>query len=424
MPRTLLLLCTLLICGLGSQLSIRSASARTTLTNAIVELIRNEVELRPQGESARPAAIEDEMFPGDALATARESFAELSFNDGSLARLGESVLFRFVPNTRTFRLDNGTVLLLIPPGRGRTNLRTPNATAGIRGSALFVRYIEATNTTLVGALTDSGIQVYNEDETERYELSPGEMAVVVDDRIQRVYQFDLDRFYETSQLTAGLGLQSTDYYANRGQIETTPEPEGLTLVRAETLTALENYEFDESRGDVAETPAFMRMTATTNDLRDAGLQDDSSSQPSVTNRTDEQFEDVLDTTEIQNDFTDAPFSEDLDRPSPSVDRRPDSGGRRPNPGNDSGRGDRNPSSPGQPSRPDNRPTPDTDDRQSPDPDDRQPPDNRQPQPNEPEPRDQNRPDDDARDIEDRDDDDRGGRGPQDVDDIDVEAGEG
>ncbi|MEB3212722.1 MAG: FecR family protein [Leptolyngbyaceae bacterium] len=418
MRRTLILIVTFLICGLESQIAIRSASATTTLTSAIIQLIRNEVELMPQGEPARPASVEDEMVPGDALSTARESFAELTFNDGSLARVGERVLFRFVPNTRTFRLDNGTVLLLIPPGQGRTNLRTPNATAGIRGSALFVRYIEETDTTLVGALTDSGIQVFNHDETERYELKPGEMAVVIEDRIHRIYQFDLERFYETSQLTAGLGLGTVEYYANRGQIETPPESEALTLVRSETLTALENHEFDETLGEVIESPEFTQMTATVEDLQEAGLVRSSSEQSSVADREgdrSEQLDRVFDATEVQNDLIEG--SPGIgDRPSPAMDRQPDPGDQRPDPQGGTDPGNR-PGSDNPSNRPPNEgPEPNPGNDRPSGPDDRDPP-NTPPRPggnDRPDPGD----DDDAPGG-----DDGPSRGPDDSGGIDVEPGE-
>jgi acrosin len=450
MPRPLLWLIAIVFCGLESQTAIRSALATTTLTNAIIQSLRNEVELRPQGESARPAVMDDEMLPGDALATSRESFAELVFNDGSLARVGERVLFRFEPNTRTFRLNNGTVLLLIPPGQGRTRLRTPNATAGIRGSALFIRYIRETDTTLVGALTDSGIEVYNQDETERYELDPGQLAVIINDHIHRIYEFDLDRFYDTSPLVNGLGLQNPNYYANRGVSDTTSEPSGVSLVRAETLTALENQQFDES-DNVVENPDFMQMTATLDDLREAGFNRDilapTPAVSPVDRPSDEQIEHVLDVTEVQTSPLESTSLSDTNRPS--VDRQPDarrdlnSGDRpgvddplRPNP--DAGPDLREP----------RRPDPNSGDRPTPEPGDRRQPGNRrnpnngrEPNtPNRPEPGgdrrpdrdddrrpdrdDDRRPDRDDDDRPDRDDDDREEpRGPRIDDNIDVGAGE-
>ncbi|PSN76144.1 hypothetical protein C8B47_28880, partial [filamentous cyanobacterium CCP4] len=110
------------VTGLASLMALvlvsLPAQASVTLTRADVEALRNRVEFIPRGRQARTARMSDVLAVGDALRTASASQADLRFNDGSLARVGERATFRFVPNTRNFRLSNGTVLLLIPPGRG------------------------------------------------------------------------------------------------------------------------------------------------------------------------------------------------------------------------------------------------------------------------------------------------------------------
>ncbi|QZZ23154.1 FecR domain-containing protein [Leptothermofonsia sichuanensis E412] len=205
--------------------------AETPLTRAVVQSIRNSVRLLQQNQAPRPARVRDAMAPGDALSTARLSLAELKFNDGSLARVGEQALFQFLPRTRTFRLNNGTVLLLIPPGQGQTRIQTPNAATGIRGSALFVRYVPETETTLVGALTTSGIEVANRDRTQNQPLAGGQMAVIVQNRIERVYNFDLRTFYETSDLVKGLSLSG-------GESSRSADP-AIAAVQKETIAAIE-----------------------------------------------------------------------------------------------------------------------------------------------------------------------------------------
>ena len=102
------------------------------LSWARVDFIRNRVQLVPRNQSGRRANISDILRLGDSLRTARASRAELRFNDGSLARVGERATFRFTPDTRNFQLNNGTILLLIPPGRGRSSIQTPNAVTSIQ----------------------------------------------------------------------------------------------------------------------------------------------------------------------------------------------------------------------------------------------------------------------------------------------------
>ncbi len=239
------------VSGLGGGV----VQAQTPLNRAVVAALRNRVQLMPQQQQPRLAKKADVLVPGDGVSTARSSFAELRFNDGSLARMGEQAVFWFVPKSRTLQLSNGTALLLIPPKQGRTQVRTPNVTAGIQGSALFVRYNPATNTTLVGALTDSGIEVFNQDGSQRQPLKGGQMAVVVQDRIRQVYDFDLKTFYQTSDLVEGLNLDQTD---------STPSGDAaIAQVQAETMAALKQQATSSDFGVV--NPSFVPLPVAQSD---------------------------------------------------------------------------------------------------------------------------------------------------------------
>jgi hypothetical protein len=255
------------ICALASTevvLWSSLASAQTPLTRAVVQNLRKQVRLMPNNQQPRPARVKDTLRPGDALATARASLAELRFNDQSVARIGEQALFYFTPNTRTFDLRNGTVLLMIPRGQGVTRMKTPNAAAGIKGSALFVRYNQATNTSFFGALTQSQIEISNHDQTQTRVLQPGEMATVVNNQLVSVQTFDLKTFYETSTLVEGLQLN---------------QPNGadpsLDGVREETSDALKKQVPVSGEG-VIETPSSLRMPQT---LAENDFPSDVASQP-------------------------------------------------------------------------------------------------------------------------------------------------
>jgi hypothetical protein len=229
MTRKFAFLLAVVLCSTSAVLIPDRASAQTNLTRAVIQRLRNQVKLIPKQGRGRPARVQDKLYPQDALSTSSAARAELRFNDGSLARIGERTLFRFTPRTRRFQLDNGTVLLLIPPKRGRTQVKTPNAAAGIRGSALFVRYDPDTDTTLIGALTDSQIEVSNKDETQTQPLEAGQLAVVVKDKIERLYEFDLRTFYETSSMVEGLDLTGK---------ETSTDPD-IAAVQQETVQAVQ-----------------------------------------------------------------------------------------------------------------------------------------------------------------------------------------
>ena len=219
---------------LGSAAISPPVAANVLLTRADIKALLNRVELLPRGRSSRPARLSDYLGLGDGLRTATASRAELRFNDGSLARLGEHAAFSFIPNTRTFSLSNGTVLLLIPPGQGRTTIRTPNAVTGIQGSALIVRHVEARDLTLVMALTNNPtgpmtITLNDQaQEVQEVALSAGQMALVQQGTVQ-VVEFDLKAFYETSNLVDDLDLTDESQAENDAL---------LAPVRREILEAL------------------------------------------------------------------------------------------------------------------------------------------------------------------------------------------
>nr|WP_322655686.1 FecR family protein [Nostoc sp. CmiVER01]MDZ8126365.1 FecR family protein [Nostoc sp. CmiVER01] len=225
----------LLVIGLWGVMVLplpNKVNAITPLTRAEIQNLQNIVQLIPKDKlKKRPARKLDAMIPGDGLSTGRASLADLRFNDGSLARVGEQALFQFLPKTRDFKLSNGTVLLLIPPGRGQTRIQTPSAAAAIRGSALFVRYDQRTDTTIVGALTNSGIEVSNKEGSKTKVLEAGQMIILIKGEFQNLYDFDLRNFYETSQLVRELDL-------NRQSPVPIHHDPAIISVQAETTAAL------------------------------------------------------------------------------------------------------------------------------------------------------------------------------------------
>ena len=190
------------------------------LTQATLRKVVNRVDLLLRSQSVRNAQVNDRLTTsGDTVQTQRASRTEVKFNDGTLAKVGELATFRFTPNTRRFDLGNGTYLFLVPPGRGNTEFNTPNAKAGIKGSALFIRYIEETNTTIMGALTNNPLGPM--DITvggKKQDLYAGQMAVAVKDRIDRVETFDLTTFFRTSPMYRDIDLTDPDLQAVRQEM--------------------------------------------------------------------------------------------------------------------------------------------------------------------------------------------------------------
>jgi hypothetical protein len=258
------ILLTLTICTVPLMLA-KTVQAQTVLREAVIETVENRVNLIPKNQQARSARTSDRMTPGDALATAARSKADLRFNEGSWARLGEQAVFRFVSGTRNVDLTNGTALLLIPPGQGKTQIRTPNAAAGIRGSALFVRYIPETDTTVIGALTDSGITVYNENAAQGITLKGGQMAQIVQGNIENIYEFDVRTFIETSPLVNDLGLTED------GVLSEVNNP--LNEVKKEIASAIAAQAPFTDQEMIIENPDFVRLPDNnSNDFPDLNAQ--------------------------------------------------------------------------------------------------------------------------------------------------------
>lgn len=243
-PGVLLGLCVVTVLPWANR-----ANAITPLTKAEIQELRNIVQLIPKNNSqTRPARRLDTINPGDGVSTGRSSLADLRFNDGSMARVGEQAVFQFLPQSRNFTLSNGTVLLLIPPGRGQTRIKTPNAAAAIRGSALFVRYNEETDTTIIGALTNSGIEVANQEVSQKLVLKAGQLMVVVKGEFQGLYDFDLRNFYEKSDLVNGLDLVK--------QNSTPTKDPALASVQSETAAAVKAQQPIRGQGAV-DNPSFL-----------------------------------------------------------------------------------------------------------------------------------------------------------------------
>ncbi|MEA5448477.1 FecR domain-containing protein [Leptolyngbya sp. CCNP1308] len=172
----------------------------------------HQVSLVSVGGSARSATVDDCFCPGETLNTSASAKAEVLFNDGSLTRVGGQASLRFWPDTRSLRLNRGTVAVFVPPDQGRTTIETPNATVGLNSTGIVVRYVPSRQLTLVMALADAPTPVLvTAAETEQeLALYGGQMAFVGGGSWQ-VVEFDLLEFYQTSDLMAGLQLDNPSY---------------------------------------------------------------------------------------------------------------------------------------------------------------------------------------------------------------------
>ncbi len=90
----------------AQQMAQMIAQQSNVLTKAEVYKLRNQVQLLPFNQTPRAAKLSDVLVPQDALQTAANAIAELLFNEGSIARVDASTVFRFREGLRRFQLPN------------------------------------------------------------------------------------------------------------------------------------------------------------------------------------------------------------------------------------------------------------------------------------------------------------------------------
>ncbi len=104
---------------------------------ARVEKRTNVVNVKPKGQEIRSAKVADVLNTRDSLLTGERSRAELLFQDGSLARIGSNANFTVSSATRSIQLENGLLLLHVPPGLGGARIQGRSAVAAIRGDTVL-----------------------------------------------------------------------------------------------------------------------------------------------------------------------------------------------------------------------------------------------------------------------------------------------
>ena len=244
------------------------AQSDQTLTRAEVYKLIKIVELLLHNQTQRPARAKDVIVPRDAVKTGTSSEAQLFFNDKSLIRVDQSSTFRFEPGLRrfklrnlvamnetVFKLENGTALILSPPGSVGTQVETPGSQISIlaaistgttengalflpaqKASAVLVIHDQIRNTTQVFALTDGDIKISDQQGKKTVALRGGQTVAIRNGLVGKAQEFDLQAFYKTITLTSGIGPGQENLVAQ----ESPPVQETIKAIRLETLAALKN----------------------------------------------------------------------------------------------------------------------------------------------------------------------------------------
>ncbi len=213
--------------------------ADSTIKRAEIYRLRNQVEVQQQRQTWKRANLGDRLVPRDAVRTGANSRADLLFNEGTLVRTGAGTIFRFPPGKRSFELTNGVALIIIRPEQGESKIETPEAKIVSHGTALFIQRNSELRSSLVGVLTDNPaglVEVSDRNGKVQIKLQAGQFVSIVNGVMGLVEQFVLPMFYETIDLSTGLGMNGAESIAN----EPPEVQKTLNAVRVETLEPLQN----------------------------------------------------------------------------------------------------------------------------------------------------------------------------------------
>jgi hypothetical protein len=177
----------------------------------ITEVV-NDVQVVDASDLQAQPATQDEMFIApNLLQTGRRSRAQLTAEDGTIARVGSNSVFSFEPKSRTINLKQGSVLFNSPPGLGGGTVVTNSATATVLGTTI-----------IVAATSDGGFKVLMLEGHGTVQLPNGQLVTLTAGqevfvlpglvnadgtrgpaRVSKVVNFDLARQTEGSDLIHG-----------------------------------------------------------------------------------------------------------------------------------------------------------------------------------------------------------------------------
>lgn len=222
-----------------------STIASTIVKKAEIYKIRNRVDINYKDKPDWiKAELGDEIIPRDSVRTGADSRADILFNEGTLVRTGAGTTFRFPPGKRSFELTSGAALIMIRPEQGDSIISTPQAKVVSKGTALFLQHDEKTNASLIGVLTDSPaglVNVSGNNGEVTLQLHAGQFVSIIQGVVGLVEHFVLPIFYETVELSAGLGANSAEIDAVISQ-ESKEVKKTIKAVREEAIAPLKNQE--------------------------------------------------------------------------------------------------------------------------------------------------------------------------------------
>ncbi|MCU0792206.1 MAG: FecR family protein [Opitutaceae bacterium] len=139
--RTCLLVFATVALGLVTRAATNFESAVLTFVQHDVSVAELDlIEVDATGRIVRrPAALDQSVPDNQAVLTGRKSRAEITLNDGTIARVGQLSSFTYGKGTRLLQLKQGSALFVVPPGLGGTSVQAGAVTAAITGTTLLAQ---------------------------------------------------------------------------------------------------------------------------------------------------------------------------------------------------------------------------------------------------------------------------------------------
>jgi len=185
------------------------------LKEARVTRTVNVVNLLPKDRSPVPARKGNVINSRTGLQTGMRSRAELEFSDKSVVRLGSNSIFSFKDGERELELQQGSVLLQIPKGRGTTKIKSLPITAAITGTTILFessqRVLDAGGNEIKPGIVklivvEGSLEwAFNADPRKKLKMKAGEMVAFPSNarRFPQKVKVDLARIKDTSLLMNG-----------------------------------------------------------------------------------------------------------------------------------------------------------------------------------------------------------------------------
>ena len=254
---------TLLAGSLSASLALPALAAKE-LKSGEFTVVKNQVE-HTVGSSTSPAKAKDQLQEKSVVDTGTASLTELDFHDSSVLRLGSNTQFSFQSKERIIKLDQGTMLMNVPPGNGGITVDGGGVTGAVSGTTIMASRDEQGNFSFMVLEGEGGGKVIGKDGVP-VDIIAGQMAIVRQDgQATKVVEVNVDAMRDHSPLFTGFASRlpgservqgTTDRQAQEVQNEITflqsPEQQGLEpagpgVKALAMLAGMSSTEMDNSR---------------------------------------------------------------------------------------------------------------------------------------------------------------------------------